>query len=283
MKREIWRNYPVMEKVELVERLLDRGVLDDGRRVSKQPGRCCATGCEVPSLPRGRRIGRGSAHSKSQKQRRRPMDADAQSRYPQAYAAWKADPSAFWAEAARAIDWFKPAEKVFDPHAGVYGRWFVGAECNTCHNAVDRHVRPGGASRRRSSTTAPLAGREAQLTYAELQDEVARSGRRPAGFRRRERRPGHPLHADDPRGRGRHAGLRPHWRDTLGRVRRLRRQGTGDAHRRRQPEARFSPPPAASSRTASSPTSRCSTRRSSSRVTSRSAASFCNGRRPTPR
>ena len=29
MKQEIWRNYPVCEKVELVERLLDRGVLDD--------------------------------------------------------------------------------------------------------------------------------------------------------------------------------------------------------------------------------------------------------------
>ncbi|WP_114947482.1 4-hydroxyphenylacetate 3-hydroxylase family protein [Microvirga calopogonii] len=51
MKREIWRNYPVMEKIELVESLLDRGVLDQGQRISKQPGRCCATGCEVPALP----------------------------------------------------------------------------------------------------------------------------------------------------------------------------------------------------------------------------------------
>jgi 4-hydroxybutyryl-CoA dehydratase/vinylacetyl-CoA-Delta-isomerase len=51
MKREIWRNYPVSEKVELVESLLDRGVVEGGRRVSKQPGRCCATGCEAPSLP----------------------------------------------------------------------------------------------------------------------------------------------------------------------------------------------------------------------------------------
>jgi 4-hydroxybutyryl-CoA dehydratase/vinylacetyl-CoA-Delta-isomerase len=50
MKREIWRNYPVMEKVALVEDLLGRGVLDEGRRVSKQPGRCCATGCETPKL-----------------------------------------------------------------------------------------------------------------------------------------------------------------------------------------------------------------------------------------
>ncbi len=52
MKREIWRNYPVGEKREIVERLLDRGVLDTGDRISKQPGRCCVTGCEVPELPK---------------------------------------------------------------------------------------------------------------------------------------------------------------------------------------------------------------------------------------
>ncbi|MGN1288706.1 MAG: 4-hydroxyphenylacetate 3-hydroxylase family protein, partial [Bradyrhizobium sp.] len=37
MKREIWRNYPVMEKAELVENLLGRGLVDEGQRVSKQP------------------------------------------------------------------------------------------------------------------------------------------------------------------------------------------------------------------------------------------------------
>ena len=31
MKREIWRNYPVAEKQELIERLLERGVVDDRR------------------------------------------------------------------------------------------------------------------------------------------------------------------------------------------------------------------------------------------------------------
>jgi 4-hydroxybutyryl-CoA dehydratase / vinylacetyl-CoA-Delta-isomerase len=51
MKREIWRHYPVAEKAALVERLLERGAADEGRRVSKQPGRCCVTGCEVPALP----------------------------------------------------------------------------------------------------------------------------------------------------------------------------------------------------------------------------------------
>ena len=49
MKREIWRNYPVQEKKDLIDALLDRGVLDTGDKVSKQPGRCCAQGCETPA------------------------------------------------------------------------------------------------------------------------------------------------------------------------------------------------------------------------------------------
>jgi 4-hydroxybutyryl-CoA dehydratase/vinylacetyl-CoA-Delta-isomerase len=51
MKQEIWRNYPVGSKVELVERLLDRGVLAGPERAitrNKQPGRCCDQGCSAP-------------------------------------------------------------------------------------------------------------------------------------------------------------------------------------------------------------------------------------------
>ena len=54
MKQEIWRNYPLGNKVDLVERLLDRGVLaEPERKITKnrQPGRCCATGCLVPDAP----------------------------------------------------------------------------------------------------------------------------------------------------------------------------------------------------------------------------------------
>ena len=51
MKREIWRNYPTEERSALVERLLDRGILDEGKRTSNQPGRCCDTGCTPPALP----------------------------------------------------------------------------------------------------------------------------------------------------------------------------------------------------------------------------------------
>ena len=54
MKKEIWRNYPLGNKVELVERLLERGVIAaPGRKIAKnrQPGRCCDTGCMVPGAP----------------------------------------------------------------------------------------------------------------------------------------------------------------------------------------------------------------------------------------
>ena len=52
-------------------------------------------------------------------------------------------PEAFWSEAARDISWFKLWDKVFDPYAGHYGRWFVGAETNTAYNCLDRHVADG--------------------------------------------------------------------------------------------------------------------------------------------
>jgi len=63
MKKEIYRNYPVGNKVELVERLLERGVYagetaDPNRAITqnRQPGRCCDTGCAVdttsPALPK---------------------------------------------------------------------------------------------------------------------------------------------------------------------------------------------------------------------------------------
>lgn len=54
LKQEIWRNYPLGNKVELVERLLERGVLADPARPltrNKQPGRCCDAGCSQPGQP----------------------------------------------------------------------------------------------------------------------------------------------------------------------------------------------------------------------------------------
>ncbi|MDX1594949.1 MAG: 4-hydroxyphenylacetate 3-hydroxylase C-terminal domain-containing protein, partial [Gammaproteobacteria bacterium] len=54
MKREIWRNYPVGEKKEVVQQLLERDVLEreDGKAPTRQPGRCCPVGCRLPDFLR---------------------------------------------------------------------------------------------------------------------------------------------------------------------------------------------------------------------------------------
>src|SRR3712207_1847353 len=104
------------------------------------------------------------------------MNAPGVSRYREVYERWRADPAGFWAEAAREIDWIKPADKVFDADASIYGRWFAGAVCNTCHNAVDRHVAAGRGEQAAIVYDSPVTGTKRTLTYAELQGETAALG-----------------------------------------------------------------------------------------------------------
>ena len=95
------------------------------------------------------------------------------SRYHEVYARSMRDPEGFWGEAAQAIDWYEPAKKVFDPNAGVYGRWFTGAVCNTCYNAIDRHVERGRGDQPAIIYDSPVTETKRAITYAELQREVS--------------------------------------------------------------------------------------------------------------
>jgi len=94
------------------------------------------------------------------------------SRYHEVYARSQRDPIGFWGEAAGDIDWYEPATKVFDPAMGVYGRWFVGATCNTCFNAVDRHVAGGRGAQSAIIYDSPVTGTKLAISYAELLAEV---------------------------------------------------------------------------------------------------------------
>jgi propionyl-CoA synthetase len=100
------------------------------------------------------------------------MDAPT-SRYAQVYARSMRDPEGFWGEASQAIDWYEPAKRVFDPDAGVYGRWFTGAVCNTCYNAIDRHVERGRAAQAAIIYDSPVTQTKRAITYAELLREVS--------------------------------------------------------------------------------------------------------------
>jgi len=95
------------------------------------------------------------------------------SRYHDVYENWKRDPESFWAQAAADIDWSRPWDKVFDADAGVYGRWFAGAECNTAHNCLDRHVTAGRGDQAALIYDSPVTGAKQTYTYSELTDAVA--------------------------------------------------------------------------------------------------------------
>ena len=100
------------------------------------------------------------------------MTSHSNNRYHEVYARSLADPEGFWAEAAREIDWIKPAEKVFDPSIGIYGRWFVGGVVNTCYNALDRQVAGGRGDQLALIHDSPLTGKTSRFTYAEMLREV---------------------------------------------------------------------------------------------------------------
>ncbi|MEL7116325.1 MAG: AMP-binding protein, partial [Pseudomonadota bacterium] len=94
--------------------------------------------------------------------------------YSEVYAGWKADPEAFWAEAAEAVDWTKAPVKVLDDSKAPLYTWFADAEGNTCYNAVDRHVEAGRGDQAAIIHDSPVTDSKTTITYSELQDRVSR-------------------------------------------------------------------------------------------------------------
>ncbi|MEK9752979.1 MAG: AMP-binding protein, partial [Rhodospirillaceae bacterium] len=94
--------------------------------------------------------------------------------YDVAYKRSMEDPEGFWADAAREIDWTKPWTKVLDDSKAPFYRWFVGAECNTCFNAIDRHVNAGRGGQAAIIYDSPVTGQKRTYTYDQLLDEVSR-------------------------------------------------------------------------------------------------------------
>ena len=86
---------------------------------------------------------------------------------------WLAGPEAFWADAAEGIDWVNRWDEVLD-RGSPSGRWFPGAELNTCYNALDRHADSEAADRTALIYDSAMTGQIRQFTYAELRGHVAR-------------------------------------------------------------------------------------------------------------
>jgi propionyl-CoA synthetase len=83
------------------------------------------------------------------------------------------NPNEFWAEAAEHLVWERRWDRVLDDSNAPIYRWFTGGRLNTCYNAVDRHVENGRGEQTAIIYDSPITGTGRQITYRELQDQVA--------------------------------------------------------------------------------------------------------------
>ncbi|REJ37262.1 MAG: acetate--CoA ligase [Bacillota bacterium] len=83
------------------------------------------------------------------------------------------NPEEFWSEMARQLEWFTPWETVrrWEP---PYVQWFVGAQCNIVHNALDRHMRTPVRNKVAFYWEGEDGSRRT-LSYADLYREVNRA------------------------------------------------------------------------------------------------------------
>ncbi|MCA9954169.1 MAG: propionyl-CoA synthetase [Anaerolineales bacterium] len=93
--------------------------------------------------------------------------------YQTIYEKWQNDPHGFWAEAAKAIDWYKKWDNILDDANAPIYRWYSGAEVNSCFNALDRHVGNGRSGQLALVYDSPVTNTVQTFTYAELLDQVA--------------------------------------------------------------------------------------------------------------
>ena len=84
------------------------------------------------------------------------------------------DPAAFWEEAGKAISWNEPPTRILNDDRPPFYRWFDGGVTNTCYNAVDLHVENGRGDQNALIYDSPVTGTKEHITYAEMQDRVAR-------------------------------------------------------------------------------------------------------------
>jgi propionyl-CoA synthetase len=94
--------------------------------------------------------------------------------YQQAYSEWQRDPETWWAEAAAALAWDTPWQRVFDPGQGPYGAWFPGGTLNTAYNCLDRHIEAGRGEQIALIWDSAMLGEVRRFTYRALRDRAAK-------------------------------------------------------------------------------------------------------------
>ena len=99
-----------------------------------------------------------------------PFKKQANLNDPAIYKKAQKNPQAFWAEQAKALDWYKKWGRILE-WKKPFAKWFIGGKLNACYNCVDRHIT--GANRNKAALIwEGEPGDERTLTYYDLYREV---------------------------------------------------------------------------------------------------------------
>lgn len=83
-----------------------------------------------------------------------------------------ANPSKFWGEAAKNIDWIDDSGPIVSiPGKPENARWFPQRSLNMAYNCVTRHVKARG-SQTAIAYDSPVTNTQTNITFAELQESI---------------------------------------------------------------------------------------------------------------
>lgn len=94
--------------------------------------------------------------------------------YRQCYDRSIAEPSAFWAEEARRVAWYRAPQETLQSLPDGSHRWFADGRLNTSYLALDRQIELGRGNQTALIYDSPVTSTQQRFSYLELRDEVAR-------------------------------------------------------------------------------------------------------------
>src|SRR6185437_9247178 len=106
-------------------------------------------------------------------ERRYPPPADFAARANAKPDIYDEDFESFWKRnATERVSWFEPFSTLYEWEA-PYAKWYLGGKLNVSYNCVDRHVEQGRGSKVAFHWEGEPVGERREITYADLQREVA--------------------------------------------------------------------------------------------------------------
>jgi propionyl-CoA synthetase len=94
--------------------------------------------------------------------------------YKEIYAKSINQPEEFWAQQARAIEWYKKPNIILSKDENGYPLWYEDGELNICYLALDKHIQDGYGEETAIIYDSPVTQNVKKYTFIEVKTEVAK-------------------------------------------------------------------------------------------------------------